>query len=184
MEAKRYNDISFSFHFYLKKWSLGKKIKMSGTYASALVLEPSLTQLNAFIKRHKIPQSCEDLMPRHATVIWSRKTCLEIKPDADTVHVGAPTGLTIFSSNGKKRLALLLSCQSLVDRHRFLMSNHDVSYVFDEFIPHVTIAYDIDSYSWWNLPQFKSDIVLGNEVVLPGRTRSAEFKTNEIAFLN
>lgn len=152
----------------------------TGTYVGASVLQPVLTQLKKYICQHKIPQTQEDnFFGLHSTIIWSKKPCPLIMPDKKSEHHARATGLTVFCSDKKFRLALLLYSPSLEKRHSMLMVDHEATHDFPIYTPHITIGYDIGSFSWWNLPPFPDTIILGNEVVRTGypakkRTVNAE----------
>lgn len=149
---------------------------MPGTYASLKVLDPSAARLYEYIKKNKLPQGYEDRQALHCTLLWSRRECPDMFPEFDVVHRARPTGLHVFHSEGKKRLVLLLDAPTVVERHKTLMREHNATYDFEEYHPHVTIAYDIGDFEWWRLPPFHHDIILGDENVRPGNDRKQQEK--------
>lgn len=139
-----------------------------GTYAALKVLDPSAARIYEYIKKNNLPQGFEDHQALHCTIIWSRKHCPEMTPELDIIHRARFAGLHVLHSEGKKRLVLLLDAPTVVERHKTMMKEHSATYDWDEFIPHVTIAYDIGNFDWWKLPPFRYDIILGDEDVRPG----------------
>ena len=143
----------------------------AGTYASVKVLDHSAERIREFVKKHRLPRSFEDRQPLHATLIWSRRECPDMVPDIDRNYFATVEGYTVFFSEGKQRLVMLLKSPQLVERHKQLMREHNATYDYPEYHPHVTIAYDIGTFPWWSLPKFEHDIWLGDENVRPGNDR-------------
>lgn len=140
----------------------------AGTYAALKVLDPSAARIYEYIKHNNLPQGFEDRQALHCTVIWSKRECPNMVHEYDVVHRARPAGLHVFHSEGKKRLVLMLDAPTVVERHKTLMREHKAEYMWDEFHPHVTIAYDIGEFDWWKLPPINFDIILGDENVRAG----------------
>ena len=82
----------------------------------------------------------------HTTLIYSSKNPdSEIKIGEDLLGVKVKfSKFHIFdSADGKKVLVLKLNSNALVDKHKKLMKDHNLSYDYDEYIPHITVSYDI-----------------------------------------
>ena len=60
---------------------------------------------------------------------------------------------------GKNCLVLKYKCPALVKRHKFLMKEHKATFDFDEFIPHITLSYDINDMT---LKDFGKPEEIGN----------------------
>ena len=69
------------------------------------------------------------------------------------------SGYELFGDN-KNILVLLLDAPSLVDRHNQIMNDHKGSYDYPEYIPHVTISYDVKDFCLDNFDlNYFSDIM-------------------------
>lgn len=143
-----------------------------GTYAAVKVLDPSRARIYDYIRRHNIPQGFEDRQILHSTLIWSRKSCPRMRPEYDVVHRATPKHLHVFQSEGKNRLCLLLDAPTLVTRHNQLMEEHNATYDYPVYQPHVTIGYDVGDFDWQSLPPIEFDILLGDENVRDGNDRT------------
>jgi hypothetical protein len=152
-------------------------VDMDGTYVAVKVLYPTLAWIEEYVRAHRIPQVHEDRQVHHATIIWSRRHCPNLKPEHDVVHRASVNDIHVFRSDGKNCLVLLLDAPTLVKRHNHLMKVHGATYDYPEFIPHVTIAYDIGDYHWWKLPKFEHDIILGDESVRPVNERHWQIRS-------
>ncbi len=140
----------------------------SGTYISVKVQEPTSNLIESFIKTHKIPRSEEDFeQPLHVTLIRSKKDGVDLKINPTQLYLAQPGEYRIFVGDGKQRLTFMLNSPQLFDRHNEFIRNHSMVSDYEEFLPHVTIAYDIGSYSWWNLPRFIDPVVLSQEHAAP-----------------
>ena len=99
-----------------------------------------------FIKKYEIPSvlKAEDF---HTTVICSKKYAdiRELEDDlGDSEIVAKPTELHVFETFDKKRaLVIKLDCSYLLERHKYLMQKYELEYDYDEYIPHITLSYDI-----------------------------------------
>ena len=62
----------------------------------------------------------------------------------DSEIVAKPTELHVFETFDKKRaLVIKLDCPYLLERHKYLMQKYDLTYDYNEYIPHITLSYDI-----------------------------------------
>jgi len=81
----------------------------------------------------------------HTTVIYSRVQC---NPPIDEETVSLPivahgTHFELFdNADGSKSLVLLLDSDELHELHHRLMDDHNATYDFPEYQPHITISYD------------------------------------------
>lgn len=118
-----------------------------GTYAGYRLDTDSEEALMEAIKSMNIPNpvSQEDL---HITLLYSRKFLPDYEPAKDTNIIVTPSKFTIFDGqDGSKVLVLILDCGQCIDRHIRLMAYYDATYDFPEYIPHITLSYDIGDYS-------------------------------------
>lgn len=102
----------------------------------------------------------------HCTLIYSAKppnAPIKVKGALD--EAAAVTGLKIFVAKDEKNaLVLTLSSDFLQKRHKELMEEYDLSYDFEEYIPHITISYDCGDYDidHIEIPDYLKDL----EIVL------------------
>lgn len=98
--------------------------------------------------------------------MYSRKYLPDYTPLGEYAipYYGIPTEFDIWISNSDDGpatncLVLKYDCQSLIDRHRYLMGKHGASYDYDDYIPHVTLSYNIgDNFDLSKLSDIKKDI--------------------------
>ena len=140
-----------TFKQYLKmggKEAILKEEKQDtkGLYVAVKYNQSAGDDLLDFIKKYNIPSTMksEDF---HTTLICSRKFAdiKELEDDlVDSEIVAEPTELHVFETFDKKRaLVIKLDCPYLEERHKYLMQKYDLEYDYDEYIPHITLSYDI-----------------------------------------
>ena len=123
-----------------------------GTYAK---LVPSLHTKE---KLHSVANqiNIENLVSQrslHTTVIYSRVEC---SPPIDESNVKLPiiangSHFDIFNNpDGSKSLVVVLASSEMHTLHNKLMAEHNATYDYDEYHPHVTLSYD---YTKTTLPE-------------------------------
>lgn len=118
-----------------------------GTYAGFRLDTDSEKALMQAIKSMNIPNpvSQEEL---HITLLYSRKFLPDYEPAADTNIEVRPLKFNVFNGrDGSKILVILLDCAECLKRHFKLMRDHTATYDFPEYIPHITLSYDIGDYT-------------------------------------
>lgn len=138
-----------------------KEINEVGTYA-AVKFEDSEDKVK-LLKELGIPNVNEDL---HCTLLYSRKNCPNYVPINMTdgyyyeEAIAYPDHLDIFKDKeGKNCLVLILRSGWLTKRHKDLMKEHNATYDFPKYNPHITLSYDIGAFDYKNIEQdlIKSD---------------------------
>jgi hypothetical protein len=138
---------------------------MIGTYVAVKVLKPCSSYLYKFCQDKGIPTDQHmfehDL---HTTLIYSRKPCPDIITMPNLVHEAYFNGFDMFSnSHGEKCvLVMKLNAPTLVQRHLLLMEQHQATYDFESYVPHITLSYDFMGDISTLLPYTK-EILLSNE---------------------
>ena len=123
-----------------------EKQDTKGLYIAVKYNQSAGDNLLDFIKKYNIPSTMksEDF---HTTLIYSRKFAdiQELEDDlGDSEIVAKPTELHVFETFDKKRaLVIKLDCSYLKERHKYLMQKYNLTYDYDEYIPHITLSYDI-----------------------------------------
>ena len=134
-----------------------------GTYVSARFSDITLDAINNFIDQHQIPNRVptDDL---HCTIVFSRVEIPYVTVDklgfiTDTVETG------IFKTqSGKNALVLKLkNADALKVRHEYA-NILGATYDFPDYIPHVTISYDIGNIDFPEGLEFHIPVFCGKEV--------------------
>ena len=146
-------DIKKEFREFLKKERIQEqneqkevKEEEKGLYVAVKYNQSANDDLMDLIKKYNIPSTLkpEDF---HTTLIYSRKYAEidELDDDlGDKEIVTYPKGLEVFETFDKKRaLVIKLDCNYLEDRHKYLMDKYELTYDYPEYIPHITLSYDI-----------------------------------------
>jgi 2'-5' RNA ligase len=99
--------------------------------------------IRGIIERYKVPNHCPDAS-FHTTLIYSRKPTVLPKLQSHKLYKASFNKLEIFNTrDGKRCLVIRLDSPELQTRHRQLMQDLDASYDFDQFLPHITLSYDV-----------------------------------------
>ncbi len=100
----------------------------------------------------------------HSTLLFSFKHLpnydpIEYSPALDARILGYMMWETKSRNDEGERtkcLVLAIDCPLLKDRHLHLMNEHNATYTFKEFIPHITLSYDVgNDFDVTQLPQFQ-----------------------------
>jgi len=116
---------------------------------------------------------CETYLPDlkhtpdpHLTLIYSKKPFDgEIKTE-DYIASGIVKGYNVFGQTGERALVAEIGSEDIVERNRVLVEKYGFISDFDEFKPHITLAYDIpEDFDFSDLPEFPEPLYFGNETV-------------------
>jgi|SRR5579859_1265484 len=140
--------------------------KKKGLYVGMRVLEPSCSQIKEHCRSAGIPIA-ESAGERrlHTTVLYSRKPCPNFVAEQAIVHGAEFICYELFNKrhdSNQKVLVIKLNAPTIVARHLTLMAEHNATFDFPVFTPHITIA---DGYSGDinSLPTINFPITLGLE---------------------
>lgn len=136
--------------------------QVKGTYVAVKFDEDTIKSLQQYLKDNKIPNG---LHPHklHTTVLYSKKHC----PDYESLGeyedplIGHPDELVIWETSDEEKancLVLKYRCPDLVRRHEELMDEHNATYDYDTYHPHVTLSYDCGDLDIDQLPDVKKAI--------------------------
>ena len=79
----------------------------------------------------------------HTTLLYSRTgNDKEILPKTRKQYVAKIKDIVNWNSHDLCTV-ILLDCPELKSRHKYLMTKHRLEYDYDDYVPHVTICYDI-----------------------------------------
>jgi len=117
-----------------------------GTYAGVRFSPETKESILNFIKKYKVPNPVSE-SKLHTTVLYSRKHLPNYKAQGkiDPPYIGKPDHFEVWKTRdtGKNCLVLKYKSPELVERHKHLMKEHGATYDFKEYIPHITLSYDI-----------------------------------------
>lgn len=124
-----------------------------GSYAGVKFSDQTQTHLKELLAKLKVPTPI-DPAKFHTTVIYSRKYLPDYKAEGKLAvpYIGTATTADIWdwtskTGNKNKCLVIKYDCKQLIDRHEELMKTHGATFDYAEYIPHITLSYDIQD---WN----------------------------------
>lgn len=123
-----------------------KDTTQKGTYAGYRLSQDDDDTVINLIKEIGVPNPINrsDL---HLTLLYSRKFLKDYTPSDYTDIWAYPNKFHVFNGqDGKNILVLMLDCSDCVKRHKELMKQHKVTYNFPEYLPHLTLSYDIGDW--------------------------------------
>lgn len=119
----------------------------SGTYVAATMDKESKNKIKDLCISMGIPNRIKR-EKMHTTIIYSRKHVpeLEVNESMYPLEASSLELETFNTQDDKKALVLKIKSKKLVDRHNSLMAKYDLTYDFPEYIPHITLSYDIGDF--------------------------------------
>jgi hypothetical protein len=146
-----------------------KKSFTQGTYAGVKFSDDTAEKLRKFAHDYGIPKPLKK-EKLHTTLLYSRKYLpnYEAAGKYDQPMIAAFKGWDMFLTRPMKgeatrALVLKLDCVDLWNRWSFLMNEHQATYDFLDYIPHVTLSYDIGEFDYQRLPVFDDTIEIVEE---------------------
>lgn len=148
----------------MKLQTLLEEDHKKGTYAGVRYDKATTDAIAKYIKENNIPNAIKpDKI--HTTLLYSRKHCPNYIPGGmyKTPIIAKPKDFVVWQTSptsGPKTRCLVLKLESpeLVKRHNELMKEHEASYDYDEYQPHVTLSYDIGDIEIDDLPDIRSTL--------------------------
>ncbi len=118
--------------------------RKGGTYAGYRFNKDDVDNLLKWVSENNIPNQVDDI---HCTLLYSKKPCPDYNPLGNlkqpfTVGLSKPKNWT-HTPDSEGVLVFELDAPEMVKRHKELMKEHDASYDFDEYVPHITISYNV-----------------------------------------
>ena len=153
----------------------------SGTFAGVRFSKPTQDR----IKQYGIDNNIPNALPRekmHVTLLYSKKPCPNYVPSQEPYPMTAtPDHFEIWKSTHIEGtpncLVLKLKSPELISRHKELMKEHDADFGYPEYIPHMTVSYDIGDMTSDDLPDFEGKLDIEREYQEDLRT---EYKSDEL----
>lgn len=139
-----------------------KRKQQKGTYAGVNYSPETIEHIQTFLKKYKVPNP---VAPEkiHTTVLYSRKFLPDFEPRGmleepmEAKFMGyhvwktSPTDKTTEPWNC---LIMKINCPELKDLHEKYMKEHEATYDYDKYDPHITLSYNIGNFNIDNLPKF------------------------------
>lgn len=138
---------------------LFEKQEQKGTYAAVKFSKNTTKAIKDYIDENKIPTAVRsDRL--HTTLLYSRTYCPDYTAQGKITPawVGHPLEFEVWKTNGdgdkpqSNCLVLRYECKELEARHKLLMKEHNASYDFPDYKPHITFSYDIGDLDPDSLP--------------------------------
>ena len=119
-----------------------------GTFAGVKFSGASVQKLKAFSDKNNIPNPTPS-EEYHSTLLFSHTPLPDYKPwgSYKAALTAIPKYATIFGDDDEKALVIVFDAPGLVKRHKYLMRKHpEATWDHDDFIPHVTLSYDVGDF--------------------------------------
>jgi len=102
----------------------------------------------------------------HVTILHSDTLTSHYQSDPRS-HIAHPTHYKILTTKTNKAcLVLVLDAPTLLERHETLKTIHTLTHTHQEYIPHITISYDVpQDLDLEGLPIYTGAITLGEEYI-------------------
>jgi hypothetical protein len=140
-----------------------------GTYAAVKLSKNSTRALKEYIEQNNIPNPLRsDKM--HITLLFSRRYCPNYEPRGriDPPILAKAKNWDVFMTRppeGEPTRCLVLKIKSpeLFQRHLDLMNEHNATYDFLLYQPHVSLSYDIGDLDVFALPPYEGPLEIVEE---------------------
>lgn len=139
---------------------LMEKKNEPGTYAGYKYDKDGVALLSKYAKDNELPNPL-DPDKTHTTLLYSRKPCPDYKPlgKLDPPIKCKIKEMEVWPTQSKKNaLVVTLDAPDMCKRHKTLMDEHEATYDFDEYKPHITLSYDIGDLDVDKLPQIRDTV--------------------------
>lgn len=141
---------------------------MSGTYIGALFSVESRLALAHWVSSQAIPNQV-DPKTYHVTLIYSRETLKVPLVRREVDWSCWADKFYVFDNRqepSQRSLVLALRSPELIDRHWYYRLNHGAKHDYPEFVPHVTLSYNVpDDFDLNRLELPKFNLRLREEYV-------------------
>lgn len=136
----------------LKQLYEGPERRRPGTYAGVRFDPDTIERLQELQSDLGIPEplGADDF---HSTLLYSRRFCPNYKALGELTPVATSDEtdftLEIWPSNSGEKNVLVLkyTCEWLQNRHDELMAEHNATWDFPDYIPHITLSYNVGEWT-------------------------------------
>jgi 2'-5' RNA ligase len=141
-----------------------EKLFAKGVYISLKPVNGSSVVFKKYI-RDNVPELTPTPDP-HLTLIYSKKKFDGTVKVQNYEATGTVKGFSIFGQNGDRALVAEIESKDIMDRNAKLVKDYGFISDFDEYKPHITLAYDVpEDFDVNSLPKFPQPLTFGEETV-------------------
>lgn len=135
----------------------------SGIYCSAKPTQSTIDALNSFCAAYDVPNAISG-KEMHTTVIYSEQgnSQFQYQEKYETEIKAKFAGFDMFGAENDV-LVIKIKSPELQARHKSMMEEYDLSYNFDEYIPHITLSYDAADFDISKLDDYHGDLMFSGE---------------------
>ena len=137
-----------------------------GIYVGVKFTMAAAEDISIFCAENNIPNPVPE-KEIHSTLIYSTKYDNIVTNDVgEDLGNAEPLKFHIFNTqDNKKALVLIIKSEYLIKRHKELMQKYDLTYSYDEYIPHITLSYDIGDFdiSKLNIKDLPTNFTINTE---------------------
>jgi len=159
-----------------------KNARVKGTYAGVKFSKETKQAIEDYMREAQIPNML-DKEKLHTTLLYSRVHCPKYKPESSVSYKGTPGEFDVWDNEtgGKKTkcLVLKIDCPDLVKRHNQLMKDHNATYDYEEYRPHITLSYDIGNADPKSFPDIRKYVSTIEAVSEYGEDLDLEWSANK-----
>lgn len=123
---------------------INEKKSEKGTYIGWRYNRDTIRDISQWMIDNNIPNPIKK-EKIHSTIIYSRKE-IDIEPKGKLVasEYALSNRLGTFDTQDNKRaLIWFIDCPAMVNRHNYIMKTTDATYDYVDYIPHITLSYEI-----------------------------------------
>lgn len=138
---------------------------MSGTIISVKYSETTKAKLKEWMSKFNIPNPV-DVETIHTTIIFSKEHLGLPYSSTPVKWIGWGHDIRVFDNRkdpDKFTLVMAIMAPQLWDRHIFYRVNHNAPHDFPDYVPHITLSYDVpadfDKVSVHPMPGFNFEII-------------------------
>lgn len=132
-----------------------------GVYVAMKTTLNSTKELLSFIKENKVPNPIND-NDFHNTIIYSTSyDNVEVDENLE-IETKIIEYKVFVDGDGKNILVGILDNPKFKDIHEKFMNEYNLTYDYDEYIPHITLSYDIGDFDYTKLEKFDGVLKFNN----------------------
>lgn len=143
--------------------------KKQGTYVGVRFTDDTKKAIKKYIEENEIPNSI-DVEKLHTTLIFSRKHLPNFTPKGklNPTIKGTYKHMSIWKTqNEKNALVMEYDSKDMKNRHEEIMDEHNATYDFDEYKPHLTLSYDVSDIDIKSYPEYDGPVEIDFEYTEP-----------------
>lgn len=128
-----------------------------GSYAAVKFDQETCNCLTKYQEDNNIPNAIKG-EHYHSTVMFSRKFIPDFETIGKVKWSGMFLGFGIFEGKDGNSLVLKFRCNDLEERFNHIMVKYGATWDYEDFIPHITLSYNVGDLDYEKLPSYKGPI--------------------------